>query len=212
MKKRFFEVIGISLGIILAAAGCAQNTSDSSKPASGKSAVPSDATALFDASSMTSLPESVQLVQSYNTDCTLTDDSTYGKVLAVSLKSGSTGAGYDRIKFTFSTADMSGKTLYVVMKGKDTVTSTAEGAHNNDIKFICRPDGSTYGSETNTLFPTDDTAFSVYSAAVSDFWSAYDDNTSLTANGDDQWKAITSVTIALQKADYPFSIAAIYYK
>ncbi len=173
------------------------STSTTTTDTTTTSAVPSDATALIDFSTMTELPDTFT-APTWSYTATLADDDTYGKVLDLST---TTTGNYCTATITLDSAvDLSGKTLYVVMKGDDDLDEPG----TSDLLFVIN-DGDSTSCETNTIYPTDDSQYVTYSEDISNFWD-------VTTDSDPDLTNVTSLTLAFEMADYDMQIAAIYYK
>lgn len=103
---------------------------------------------------------------------------------------------YASMEFALPSAtDVSGKSLYVVLKGD-------AGTETDQVKYILYSD-DTHQSEHNGIYPTDDSTF--VADSVSGFWKAYNIENVVDAT------AVTKIIINFQKATYNFQIASIYF-
>lgn len=210
MKKSLslsLSLSALALAVGLFFVGCTQPTNTSAAATTGTttttaaSSVPSDATAIFDAYGLTALPSNFT-APSYGATTSLEDDATYGKVLKIACDSTS-GASYSSATITFSTPlNLSGKTVYAVVKGSGVKTGS------NGLKLSVASD-STHSSENTNYEPSDASAYATKSAAISDWWTTWSQDNSISAA---DFTAITSLKIDLQTLASDLYIASIYYK
>jgi hypothetical protein len=211
MTKKFTSVFCVlaALCLALVLGSCSGSGTSESGSGSGAVSVPSDATVIYDASS------------NVTTNWTL---PTWQYTAALTSGNGSYVLGFTYNSYSYATAtytptstiNLSGKTLYVVMKGADTLNTTTTLSSYSDIKFTVgssTSDTTEYRSEYNNLLPHDDTQYVVYSADLSSFWNAYKNGgtNDKTTNACDL-TSVAYLEIDLQEATYDFSIASIYYK
>lgn len=207
--KKSLSLLSLALAAGLFFVGCTQPTNTTTTTTSGTtttttaaSSVPSDATAIFDAYGLTALPSSFT-APAWNATTTLEDDSTYGKVLKVACST--EGASYSYATITFSTPlNLTGKTVYAVVKGSGVKTTGS----TNGMKVIVISD-ATHQSENTNYEPSDASAFTTKSAAISDWWTTWSADNSISAA---DVSAITSMQINFQTLASDVYIASIYYK
>lgn len=159
--------------------------------------LPSGAVEIANFSAMSEIPSNIAL-PGWGYAGSLEDDETYGKTL--NLKCNTAGQ-YPTLAITFAEAtDLSGKTIYAVMKG-DSSTTTGNGV----LKFLLYSDDD-HASEENYMAPTSTTEYQTLSAGTAEgFWAAWQKEAA------DMTK-ITKLELAFQECDYDMQIAAIYYK
>ena len=203
MKKISLSLSTLALAVGLFFVGCTQPTNTpAATTTTVASSVPSDATAIFDAYGLTALPSNFT-APSWGATTTLEDDSTYGKVLKIACST--EGASYSYATITFSTpVNLSGKTLYAVVKGSGAKTTGS----TNGLKLSVISD-STHSSENTNYEPSDASAYATKSAAISDWWTTWSSDSSISAA---DFTAITSLKIDLQTLASDLYIASIYYK
>lgn len=217
MKKSLslsLSLSALALAVGLFFVGCTQPTNTTTTTTSGTttggtttttaaSSVPSDATAIFDAYGLTALPSNFT-APTYGATTTLEDDATYGKVLKIACDATS-GASYSSATITFSTpVNLSGKTLYAVVKGSGAKTTGS----SNGLKLSVASD-ATHSSENTNYEPSDASAFTTKSAAIDTWWTTWSADNSISAA---DVSAITSLKIDLQTLASDLYIASIYYK
>lgn len=209
------KLISVMLSCVLVFTGCSSvnGNSEEQNTTAYPQSVPSSSEILLDASSMTEVPASMSAMSNYTVslDTVTGDDGSSTKVLNFALATGASDAGYNSCTITFDSAvNMLGRTLYVVMKGADTLnTSAASGNYPskyNDIKFCVNSDAA-HGSETGTIYPLTADSYAVYSKELSGFVTQYSSDSSITSA---ELQSVTSLTINLQQASYNFQIASIY--
>ena len=201
MKKTLsltLSALALAAGLLLA--GCTQPTNTTT---TNPSSVPSDATAIFDAYGLTALPSNFT-APTWGATTTLEDDATYGKVLKLACNADS-GAQYSYATITFSTPlNLTGKTVYAVVKGSG---AKATGS-TNGLKLIVISD-ATHQSENTNYEPSDASAFTTKSAAISEWWNTWSADNSISAA---DVSAITSMQINFQTLASDVYIASIYYR
>ena len=168
------------------------------KAAYGYCTIPEGATTLYDFSKMTSIPDTIKNDGWTGISYTLVADKYFGKVLRITP---SATNDWGSISLKYSTPlNLTGKKLYVVMKGATDVAN-----QDNDSKLIFMQDADNQ-NETRWI-PNDNSKFKVYEYDLAaGTWGAYG-KTALTS-----WNSISEINLAVQKGKYSRDVAYIYYK
>ncbi len=187
-------------------------STDSDRSVTGaSSSVPSDATAIVDFYSFTSVPSNVSC--SFGGSFSIASDDTYGHV----LNTASDGSSWGQMVITpDESLDLSKKTLYIVMKGyvSGFVAGSDSCTYFGGVTIKSSDDNQSVSSNYE---PKDEDDFKVYSAAVntSNFSKRDDDKddsgkvtkTYSAAN----FSSINSIVIGFGQCK-DLQIASIYYK
>ena len=187
-------------------------STDSDRSVTGaSSSVPSDATAIVDFYSFTSVPSNVSC--SWGGSFSIASDDTYGHV----LNTASDGSSWGQMVITpDESLDLRGKTLYIVMKG---YVSGWVGGSDSCTYFggVTIKSSDDNQSVSSNYEPKDEDDFKVYSAAVntSNFSKRDDDKgnsgTVTKTYSAANFSSINSIVIGFGQCK-DLQIASIYYK